>query len=148
MKINAIAAVGTYGEIGNNGRMPWPKDPEDLEFFRSSTEGHVVLFGGTTFDALFDTQPVWKNRLILRMGYEKTAIYDEGNLVGYWSPGVEPIIAQLDPKPITLWVAGGAQIFELWKPYIRRWFISSIIYGGPADVYMPQLWRSRDVPDA
>jgi len=145
MKIHGIAAVGTYGQIGNNGKMPWPKDPEDLEFFRSQTEGNVVLLGGITFDTLFVTQPVWKNRLVLRMGRDKTSIYDEGKLVGYWTPGVEHIIGALDSKPtLTLWIAGGAQIFEVWKPYISRWFISSVVYGGPADVQMPQLWRNRD----
>lgn len=140
MQINAIAAVGVRGQLGLNGRMPWAKDAEDLEFFRAQTLGKVVVFGGVTFDKLFADQPVWGNRMVLRMGYEKTSIYDSGELKGFWNGGIDPIVDTLEGKVQEIWIAGGHQMYDLWCERIRRWYITKVEYDGNCDVWMPVPW--------
>lgn len=140
MQINLIAAVGISGQIGLNGKMPWAKDTEDLAYFRDQTEGHAVVMGAVTFDALFESQPVWSNRLMLRMSYDKTTIFDQGKVIGFWKPGPVRIISELDSKVEKLWVAGGAQTYAVWMDYIRRMHITRVQYNGEADAWMPHPW--------
>lgn len=44
----AIAACDIRGVIGKNGTLPW-HCPEDLQHFRKSTLGHVMIMGYKTF---------------------------------------------------------------------------------------------------
>ncbi len=46
--INIIAAVASNGVIGNKGGIPW-NIPEDMNFFKEKTLGHVVIMGIKTY---------------------------------------------------------------------------------------------------
>lgn len=48
---NLIACVDLAGGIGKNGTIPW-KCPEDLEYFKETTSGHVCIMGRKTWDSL------------------------------------------------------------------------------------------------
>lgn len=50
-KVIQIVARGLNGEIGANNKLLW-NIPEDLQFFKESTIGHVVLMGRNTFESL------------------------------------------------------------------------------------------------
>ena len=50
-KIIQIVARGLNGEIGANNKLLW-NIPEDLQFFKESTIGHVVLMGRNTIESL------------------------------------------------------------------------------------------------
>lgn len=50
-KIIQIVARGLNGEIGVNNKLLW-NIPEDLQFFKESTIGHVVLMGRNTVESL------------------------------------------------------------------------------------------------
>ena len=47
--INAIFAVDSQGGLGKNGSLPWPKNSEDLRWFKQNTLGHIVVMGGNTW---------------------------------------------------------------------------------------------------
>tara|TARA_R110000796_G_scaffold46462_3_gene112181 strand:+ start:3809 stop:4294 length:486 start_codon:yes stop_codon:yes gene_type:complete len=47
--INAIFAVDSLGGLGKNGSLPWPKNSEDLRWFKHNTLGHIVVMGGNTW---------------------------------------------------------------------------------------------------
>jgi dihydrofolate reductase len=48
--INGIFAAEYRGGIGFNGTLPWPRNKEDMQYFQSVTEGHVVVMGRKTWD--------------------------------------------------------------------------------------------------
>ncbi len=48
--INAIFAVDRSGGIGLNGSLPWPTIPQDLEHFKRTTMGGIVVMGRRTWD--------------------------------------------------------------------------------------------------
>ena len=50
--IRAILAHDAYWGIGKDGDLPWPKNPDDLKWFKECTEGGVVVMGKTTWDSL------------------------------------------------------------------------------------------------
>ena len=56
--INAIFAVDSLGGLGKNGSLPWPKNSEDLRWFKQNTLGHIVVMGGNTWRDPFMPKPL------------------------------------------------------------------------------------------
>ena len=48
--IRAIFACDSTGGIGKNGTIPWPKNREDLKWFKETTTGEIVMMGRKTWD--------------------------------------------------------------------------------------------------
>jgi dihydrofolate reductase len=47
--MKAIVCLDNKFGIGKNNTLPWPKNKEDLRFFREYTWGHRILMGRPTF---------------------------------------------------------------------------------------------------
>ncbi len=71
--IKAILAVTKDGGIGNNGTLPWPKNSEDLKWFKKHTTGQVVVMGRNTWD-----DPLMPKPLPNRINYVATSRPLEG----------------------------------------------------------------------
>ena len=59
LDIRAIAAVGKSGQIGLNGRLPWPSAHGDAKFFWSQigqTFPEVAVAGRRTIEGLYLTK--------------------------------------------------------------------------------------------
>lgn len=50
--INCVVAVERHQGIGFQGSMPWPRLSDDMRWFRTLTEGHIVLMGSVTYRGL------------------------------------------------------------------------------------------------
>ncbi len=51
MKVSLIAAIDENRAIGFDNQLPWHL-PDDLKFFKASTQGGVVVMGRKTFESL------------------------------------------------------------------------------------------------
>lgn len=49
--IIALFAVDQLGGMGFNGSMPWPRNREDMKWFKSVTEEQVVVMGKKTWES-------------------------------------------------------------------------------------------------
>lgn len=58
--LEAIVAMDRLGGIGKKDQLPW-KIPKEMEFFKKTTTGHIVIMGSKTFRSL-NYKPL-KNRL-------------------------------------------------------------------------------------
>lgn len=47
--MNAIFACDSVGGIGNRGTLPWPKNQEDFDWFKSHTMDNIVVMGNNTW---------------------------------------------------------------------------------------------------
>jgi dihydrofolate reductase len=56
-----IVAVDKKGGIAKNGNIPW-NIPDDMKFFRETTENHIVVMGKTTYFSLPKKHRPLKNR--------------------------------------------------------------------------------------
>lgn len=118
-----IAAVGRNGELGKNDKLLW-HDSEDLKFFKMMTEGHVCIVGKNTFREL----PLLLGRTVHVMKRNETC---------------EFLIEKFVNRKI--FIIGGATIYKLWMPYVRRSFITHIDYDkNDADTYMPFMWNHKN----
>lgn len=126
-RVQIIAAVGKSGQLGLNGIMPWV-DKEDLAWFRRTTMGGHVIMGGTTYDHI---APLLDGRKCWRWGRD---IEPEGMLRA---------ILEVTNSDQIVWVAGGSRTYEAFMPFVRRSVVTHINYDGPADVWMPPIWKDR-----
>jgi dihydrofolate reductase len=122
--ISAIVAATPQGGIGFNGTLPWPKNSEDLKWFRHHTENHIVIMGRNTWE-----DPAMPKPLPNRINYLVSSTLPESRYRGLikWIPGnpVEniPKIAQEYPDK-TVFIIGGQQLFESCQPIIERVYLT------------------------
>lgn len=116
MIVNAIVAVGSRGQIGLNGNLPW-HEPNDLKWFKELTLGGNCIVGYNTAKTL--------PRLINRKVY-----------VDDTSKSPEEMIKEIKNKSIKpIWIIGGSKTYKRYSQLIDRWYISKIKYNGDADTY-------------
>lgn len=111
-KIIQIVARGLNGEIGANNKLLW-NISEDLQFFKESTLGHVVLMGRKTYESL---PKKLSRRIVLNVSSAKVGI----PITDYLSWAVSQCCKDLNTNQI--FIAGGAKLYnstfdladELW----------------------------------
>src|SRR6476660_8846136 len=104
VKFIAIAALGVNRQIGLNGGLPW-SIPDEYEHFKKTVNGHYVLIGRKNFEThkedIEGTKPI-----VLSKSDPK--YYQDMNQV----------IAFAEANNIdTIYVIGGAEIYNLTLPY-------------------------------
>jgi dihydrofolate reductase len=101
--INAILACDRLGGIPLNGVMPWPRNKEDLLFFKKMTTNSTVIMGRNTWNAVDMPSPLPNRRNIVITsnpidGVECMTMENfKTNYIYYDSP---------------LWIIGGAKLFH------------------------------------
>jgi dihydrofolate reductase len=51
MILSHIVAMDRNGAIGKDNKLPWHL-PEDLKFFKETTQGKIMIMGRKTFDSI------------------------------------------------------------------------------------------------
>ncbi len=125
MIVNLIMAADDAGGIGISGGIPW-SDPEDLKWFREMTMGGIVVIGYATAMGC----PDLPGRKVHIMSRNSTP---------------EQVMKKMEPMTedgSQLWIAGGRKTYEMWLPYVDRFFISHIKGKFGVDTYagFPLPW--------
>ena len=136
--ITIIAAVDDNGIIGQNGDIPW-RIPEELEHFKKTTLGHVVIMGRKTWDSLpdgFKPLPERFNLIVsgsdhVDTGTENTVFFDS----------LETAIQFAESNCQSSFVIGGASIYRqvLDKGLADRILMSKVKGEHEGDVYFPLM---------
>lgn len=116
MTVEAIVALDEQGGIGLSDALPWPKNSEDLKWFKDITMGKVCIVGHNTASTL----PPLNGRTLHVMQRGETP---------------EEVIA----KYKDLIVIGGRATYMQWLPYIDRFYVSKIKGTYPADTYLKEF---------
>lgn len=111
-KVIHIVARGFNGEIGADNKLLW-HIPEDLQFFKESTLGHVVLMGRNTYESI-------PKKLSRRIVVNVSSVKGRISITDYLSWVVSQCCEDLNTNQI--FIAGGAQLYnstfdivdELW----------------------------------
>lgn len=128
-RLVAIVAMSANRVIGREGKLPWHY-PEDLKFFKRTTLGHPILMGRTTFDSIGKPLPGRQN-IVLSSTMEPrdgvTIIRDAAEL------------ATACGEAETVFVIGGAQIFEALLPRCDALYLTYIRKDYEGDVLLPDF---------
>lgn len=105
--IALIWAESENGIIGKDGAMPWHL-PNDLKYFRSLTQNHVVLMGSKTFLSL-GSKPL-PNRRNVVLSRKKAVLHPEVQTINF------PHQMKYFGAKETIFVIGGKETFDLFMP--------------------------------
>ena len=124
-RLVAIVAMSSNRVIGRDGKLPWHL-PEDLKFFKRTTMGHPILMGRKTFDSIGKPLPGRRNIVLSR-----TMPPREGVEI------VSDISDLTADKDQTIFLIGGAQLFETLMPKCAGAYVTYIEQAYEGDVTLP-----------
>lgn len=129
--IALIAAVGQRLELGYQNRLLCHL-PRDLQHFKQLTTGHPVVMGRNTWDSL-PKKPLPNRRNIILSS--SLALHEPGAEVFHSIPELLRAI----PFDQTLFVMGGASVYQQMLPFADTVFLTRILSNFTADVFFPPL---------
>ena len=148
MYVSLVAAVAANGVIGADGEMPWHY-PADLARFKETTMGHPVVMGRRTYDSiaarLGGPLPGRTNVVLSR---RDDLVLPEGAV---HARGIEAALEAageaLDDDRETVYVAGGASVYEQFLDRADELRLTEIPERPDGDTYFPEFgpeWTETD----
>ena len=130
MMIRAILACDENWGIGKSGALPWPHNPADLKWFKTSTLNHTIVMGKATWDSL----PV--NRLPDRVNVvvSSSNILAKVDVVSI--SDLRRRVSSMDTDQ-DMWIIGGARLIEGMMDYIDEFHLSQIKGNYNCDTFLP-----------
>jgi dihydrofolate reductase len=129
--IIGIVAVDRNLAIGKDGRLPWHYSA-DMKFFKQTTIGNTVVMGRRTWLTL---KGPLKERQNIVLSRQKNLESQDSVVI---LSGVDAVLDLVRNQEGHLFVIGGAQVYESFRPHIERWIVTEVplaIEG--ADTFMP-----------
>ena len=118
--------------IGDNNQLPWHL-PADLKHFKTLTEGHPVLMGRKTHEAIGIPLPNRTNIIITHNA-------------DYQAPGCLVVTSLEKAMACTatlsspeIFIIGGAQVYQQFLPQIERIYLTIVHEEFDGDVYFPEM---------
>lgn len=143
MILNHILAMDKQGVIGKDNKLPWHL-PEDLKFFKDTTQGKILIMGRKTFDSLGRVLPGRFHIVITRQ-----SLKSEHERVIYVSSLDEALDAakKLIPQwPEEVFIIGGAEIFKQSLPIVDQIYLTKIDKNVDGDCFYPSVdWNQFDL---
>ena len=138
--MNAIYASGLNGEFAlEDGTLPWKKNSslqkeckEDMDFFKRTTNGKIVVMGSNTLESLPDGKPL-PDRMNIVLTRDKTKKSKYNNLK--YMNSVEEIVRYCEGKKC--FCIGGESVYRQFLPYCKRAYITHVLSKKPADSHFP-----------
>lgn len=133
-----IFAVDGNWRIGYGGKMLF-EIREDLKRFREITEGHIVIMGRKTLEAIPGQKPL-ENRINILVtrnkDYKKEGFYIINSLEDLF-----PLLKELNPnKEKEVFVTGGGTIARQLLLFCNKAYITKVFKDFPeADTFIPNL---------
>lgn len=112
--ITMIVAVNNNGTIGLDGVMPW-RNKEDLQHFKSSTMGKIVVMGRKTIEGLPKTLEGRFVKMVSKTNSGDDIIND-----------FESYLKVHEKSDEDIYVAGGGNVYQQAFPYAKRVLLSVI----------------------
>lgn len=130
--INAILACDLNYGIGKGGDLPWPKNSEDMGWFRETTKDGVVVMGRKTWESL-GNKPL-PNRSNIVLGRKE--VLGDPDMVISTSDMLSTLtyLKDLYGKPI--WVIGGAEMYKQALPWCNLVYLTTFLNTYDCDTFV------------
>ena len=127
--IKGILAHDSYWGIGKDGDLPWPKNSDDLKWFKECTNGCAVVMGRNTWESLpFKPLPNRQNIVV-----STTEIEGATHTFG---EGFKERIVDLNFE-FPVWIIGGAQLIEGCLDIIDELWLNNVEGDYYCDTFLP-----------
>lgn len=121
--IAALFAVDSAGGMGWQGSMPWPNNPDDMKWFKTTTQNQIVVMGKRTWDS-----PDMPSPLPGRINVLFTQNFLERDDIEQIRGDVCEALTSIKQsnKRKNVFVIGGPNILEQSRPVLERVYITRI----------------------
>lgn len=135
VRVNMIAAIGQNRELGKKNQLLW-HIPEDLAYFKKTTQGHPVIMGRATYESLPDFARPLPGRTNIVLAQAEEGYAAEGAVVAH---SIDEAIAIAGKEDEEIFVIGGASIYAQALAKVDRLYLTLIEAQDPdADVFFPE----------
>ena len=131
--MNIIVAADKNWAIGKDNKL-LVSIPADMNFFRETTKGNIVVMGRKTLESFPQGQPLQKRVNIV---ISKNPDYQVKGAVVVHS--VEEAIEECKKYDGEVYVIGGESIYRSMLPYCDTALVTKIDHAYAADTYFPNL---------
>jgi len=131
LAIIGIVAVDRNLAIGKGGRLPWHYSA-DMKFFKETTTGNAVVMGRRTWLTLKGPLKDRQNIVLTR-----DQSFDSQDSLTVMRD-VQSVLSDAGKQDAHLFVIGGAQVYESFRPHIDRWIVTEVpLAVEGTDTFMP-----------
>lgn len=121
MSVNVILATELNYGIGNENKLPWPKNKKDMEWFRNNTKDGVVLMGRKTWESIGSKKlPNRINIVVTSRDLEGPDYTISGDMADIISNVKERYPGH------DIWVMGGSEIYFQAIPLADKLYLTTI----------------------
>ena len=139
MRVSLIVAMAENRVVGFKGGMPW-HIPEDLRYFKDKTQGHPVVMGRKTYEAIGAALPGRANIVVTR---NRDFAAADADVVHDLAAALEKAraIAEIEGGE-EVFVIGGAEIYAQALERADRIYLTEIHDRPPGDAFFPEFDKS------
>ncbi len=130
--LSIIVAKAKNNAIGKNNQLLWHLS-DDLKRFKKFTTGHTIIMGRKTFESLGRVLPNRKHIVFTQNPDFK--VDDENVEVVHSMLQIQEYIENDEEA----FVIGGAVIYNLLMPYVKKMYITEIDKEFDGDVFFPRI---------
>ena len=130
--LSIIVAKAKNNIIGKDNNLIW-KLPEDLKRFKEITTGHTIIMGRKTFESLGRILPNRKHVVFSQNPDFK--VNDENVEVVQSMLQIQEYIENDEEN----FVIGGAMIYNLLMPHVKRMYVTEIDKEFEGDAFFPRI---------
>lgn len=137
MLISAIVAISENNVIGRDGHLPWHLSA-DLKRFKAITTGHSIILGRKNYDDISRPLPNRTNYVLSR-----NAAFEAPGCIVCGSLG-DALMAAESAGETECFIIGGAAIYELAMPKVKKLYLTRVHGTIDGDVFFPSWgggWR-------
>jgi dihydrofolate reductase len=126
--ISIIVAYANNRVIGNRGIVPWHL-PSDLQHFKRTTSGHIIVMGRKTFESIGHPLPLRRNVVLTS---SPTFVF----------PGIEVAHTADDVLALNhthdIFIIGGESVYRQFLELVDRLYITEIALETDGDAFFPE----------
>ena len=138
-RLSLIVAMAENGVIGKDGKLPWPRIPEDMRWFKEKTMGKACIMGRKTFDSIGKPLTGRANIVVTRdRDWRRNGVH-----VAHDFDEAVQFARSLDPQAEEIMVIGGAQIYAKAMAQADRIYLTHIHKAYEGDARFPKLRRDQ-----
>lgn len=131
-----ILAVDENWGIGKDNKMLF-HIKKDLKHFKDTTYGKIVIMGRNTYESIGQALPGRKNIVLTR-----NLDYEAKNVKVFNNP--DDVLEYIKDSKKEVFVIGGAEIVDIFLPYIDEAIITKIKAKKDADTYLHNFDQDKD----
>lgn len=145
--LKMIVAMDAGGGIGNNGKLPWPKNSADFAHFKEVTKNSVVIMGRTTFEEIEEINNAREHPCPTLLEGRKCVVVSSKEISSkseiFVEKSLEFAVKYHFSSEQNIFVIGGLQLYMEALPWVNTIYATVFDEHYTCDKYLPLRYLTR-----